>query len=121
MQPSMAANLLLPFDSFYKTWKDRPKDKIVEKLLEIGTLSTLTEVKFKLCSECQQVSQFPQGDMYTTRKPKGNSTFSTLEERLAEDIWQLMVCLDTHYQKYGTFCSRFSCQRLSPFYMPNIA
>jgi hypothetical protein len=26
-----------------------------------------------------------------------------------------------HYQKYGTFCSRFSCQRLSPFYMPNIA
>jgi hypothetical protein len=26
-----------------------------------------------------------------------------------------------HYQKYGTFCSRFSYQRLSPFYMPNIA
>ena len=26
-----------------------------------------------------------------------------------------------HYQKYGTFCSRFSCQRLSPFYMPNIS
>lgn len=95
MQPSMASNLLLPFDSFYKTWKDRPKDKIVEKLLEIGTVSTLTEVKFKLCSECQQVSQFPQGDMYTRRKPKGNSTFSTLEERLAEDIWQLMVCMDT--------------------------
>jgi hypothetical protein len=29
--------------------------------------------------------------------------------------------LFSHYQKYGTFCSRFSCQRLSPFYMPNIA
>jgi hypothetical protein len=26
-----------------------------------------------------------------------------------------------HYQKYGTFCSRFSCQRLSPFYIPNVA
>jgi hypothetical protein len=26
-----------------------------------------------------------------------------------------------HYQKYGTFFSRFSCQRLSPFYTPNIA
>jgi hypothetical protein len=27
----------------------------------------------------------------------------------------------THYQKYGTFYSRFSCQQLSPFYTPNIA
>jgi hypothetical protein len=31
------------------------------------------------------------------------------------------LLLTNHYQKYGTFCSRFSCQRLSPFYMPNIA
>ena len=33
----------------------------------------------------------------------------------------ILSCERKHYQKYGTFCSRFSCQRLSPFYMPNIA
>jgi hypothetical protein len=38
-----------------------------------------------------------------------------------EEITSKASSMIGHYQKYGTFCSRFSCQRLSPFYMPNIA
>jgi hypothetical protein len=54
--------------------------------------------------------------METEKRQRGNSLSSQTCRQL------LLRSLGTkHYQKYGTFCSRFSCQRLSPFYMPNIA
>jgi hypothetical protein len=52
--------------------------------------------------------------------PGQNSLFELKGVKCHRNI-SLSNSLDNHYQKYGTFCSRFSCQRLSPFYMPNIA
>lgn len=90
----MATNIS-PFDGFFEKWKSHPKATAVVKLLEIGTVESLTEFKFKLIDKGRQISEFPKGDAYTRRKPRGRSTFATLEERLADDIFELLVCLDT--------------------------
>jgi hypothetical protein len=91
----MATNTSL--DSLYEEWKSHPKDVIVGKCLEYGTVATLTEFKVKLSSRCQQIPSFPKGEAYVRRKPKGRSLFTSLvEERLADDIFQLLVCIDTN-------------------------
>lgn len=90
----MATNIS-PFDGFFEQWMSHPKATAVEKLLEIGTVESLTKFKFNLIDKGRQVSEFPKGDAYTRRKPRGRSSFATLEERLADDVFELLVCLDT--------------------------
>ena len=45
--------------------------------------------------KCQVIPDFPEGEFYSRRKPKGASVYSNLEERLADDIFELSNCLDT--------------------------
>jgi hypothetical protein len=90
----MATNTSL--DSLYEEWKSHPKDVIVRKFLEYGTVATLTEFKVKLTSRCQQIPNFPKGEVYARRKPIGLSLFTSLEVRLADDIFHLLVCIDTN-------------------------
>lgn len=76
--------------------KSQPKSVIVRKLVDEGTIESLTELKIKLVEESRQtVPNFPKGDLFTRRKPKGKSSFNSLEERLAGDIAELFILLDT--------------------------
>lgn len=76
--------------------KSQPKTVIVRKLVDEGTIESLTELKIKLVEESRQtVPNFPKGNLFTRRKPKGKSSFNSLEERLAGDIAELFILLDT--------------------------
>lgn len=83
------------FDGFVGQWKNHPKATIVEKLLEAGTVETLTEFKVNLIHKCRSIAAFPKGESYARRKPKGKSLYNTLEERLADDISELLICIDS--------------------------
>ena len=77
--------------------KNRPKLEIVNGLLDKGNVEHLTSLKVGLVAECRESCMlgFPTGELYTRRKPKDRSQFKSLEERLANDIVELFVCLDT--------------------------
>ena len=76
--------------------KNKPMDDIVRCLAEAGSVDTLTELKIALVEEaCKAVPDFPKGELYTRRKPRGRSVYATLEERLAVDIAVLFASLDT--------------------------
>ena len=76
-------------------WQCLPKDALVEKLVEEKDIEELTSLKLKLYDKCKEIKNFPGGEFYCRRKPKGSSNFSSLEERLADDVYELMNCLDT--------------------------
>ena len=77
--------------------KNRPKLEIVNGLLDTGNVEHLTNLKVGLVAECRElcILGFPTGQLYTRRKPKDRSQFKSLEERLANDIVELFICLDT--------------------------
>lgn len=76
--------------------KDIPKDEIVLRLADVGTIENLTELKIALVVEARNtISEFPKGEPYIRRKPKGRSALNTLEQRLAVDIAELFSSLDT--------------------------
>ncbi|CAB4027170.1 Hypothetical predicted protein, partial [Paramuricea clavata] len=70
-------------------------DALVEKLVEERNIEELTSIKLKLYDKCKEIKDFPRGEFYSRRKPKSSSGFSSLEERLADDVYELMNCLDT--------------------------
>lgn len=72
-----------------------PKDVLVEKLIEDKDVEQLTSIKLQLYEKCKSIKGFPNGEFYQRRKPKGRSLYSSLEERLADDVYELMTCLDT--------------------------
>ena len=76
-------------------WQCLLKDALVEKLVEEKDIEELTSLKLELYDKCKVIKDFPRGDFYCRRKPKSSSNFSNLEERLADDVYELMNCLDT--------------------------
>ncbi len=60
-------------------------------------VDSLTKLKLELVSKCQEIESFPKGNLYSRRKPKAQSAFSSLEERLGRDICLLCEFLDTGY------------------------
>ena len=54
-----------------------------------------------MVEEGRQFETFPKGDHYTRRKPKGCSKFSTLEERLANDICEIHEYCNTEVVTMG--------------------
>lgn len=77
--------------------KRQPKSVLVRNLVEKGSVEGLTELKVILVNEASEcVPNFPKGEFYARRKPKVNSSLNSLEERLAEDIAELCISLDTH-------------------------
>ena len=74
-----------------------PKRDIVNGLLESCSVEDLTCMKMEMAEKCKCISDFPKGEFYSRRKPKGASIFSSLEERLADDIFELLKCFDTGY------------------------
>jgi hypothetical protein len=70
------------------------RDALVEKLVEERNIEELTSIKLKLYDKCKEIKDFPRGEFYSRRKPKSSSGFSNLEERLADDVYELMNCLD---------------------------
>ena len=75
--------------------KNKSLDEIVQSLANVGSVETLTELKMSLVEEaCDSVAEFPEGELYTRRKPKAKSAYNTLEERLAVDIAELFTSLD---------------------------
>ena len=71
------------------------KGDVVQMLVGLGSVEKLTNIKLELCEMCRKVEDFPQGEFYLRQKLKGGSMFSCLEERLGDDIFELMKCLDT--------------------------
>ncbi|CAB4025725.1 Hypothetical predicted protein [Paramuricea clavata] len=49
---------------------------------------------FKKCVQ-KYIKCFPNGEFYQRRKPKSISSYSSLEDRLADHVYELMTCLDT--------------------------
>jgi hypothetical protein len=45
--------------------KNRPKQEIVNALLDDGNVETLTGLKVALVAECRELSEFPVGELYT--------------------------------------------------------
>ena len=76
-------------------WQCLTRDALVERLVEEKNIEELTSIKLKLYDKCKEIKDFPRGEFYSRRKPKGSSNFSSLEERLADDVYELMNCLDT--------------------------
>ena len=72
-----------------------PREVLVEKLLEDKDVEELTNLKLQLYEKCKYIKGFPNGEFYQRRKPKGTSSYSSLEEMLADDVYELMTCLDT--------------------------
>ena len=52
-------------------------------------------MNLELYEKCQTIKDFPKGEFYVRRKPKWTSAYANLEQRLADDICELMSCLDT--------------------------
>ena len=64
-------------------------------LLEDKDVEQLTNLKLQLYEKFKYIKGFPNGEFYQRRKPKGTSSYSNLEDRLADDVYELMTCLDT--------------------------
>ncbi|CAB4026393.1 Hypothetical predicted protein [Paramuricea clavata] len=52
-------------------------------------------MELQLYEKCKYIKGFPNEEFYQRRKPKGISSYSSLEDRLADDVYELMTCLDT--------------------------
>ena len=74
---------------------DRPRSEVVKELASYGNVDTLTQFKMKLVNDGRQRKNFPKGEYYIRRKPKGGSVYVTLEERLASDICEISDFLDS--------------------------
>ena len=59
-----------------------------------NSVEELTSLKLELLDKCQRYENFPKGNPYLRRKSKGNSSYSSLEERLSSDICELLTFLD---------------------------
>lgn len=103
--------------------KNLPKDIVVGKLIESGTVESLTELKFILVGEASdKVDGFPKSELYIRRRPREGSSFNTLEERLAHDVSELNICIDSGIVtpeikamfKVNESCSGEVCNSLSP-------
>ena len=91
-------DLLLELEVILICVQDQPRTYVVRRLARDGNVDSLTKLKMKLTSNCRSKSDdFPVGEPYLRRKPKGKSAFSSLEERLANDIYELSNFLDTGY------------------------
>ena len=73
-------------EALIKKISKQPRNDIVAELIRKGDIDSLTQFRLKLVEKGKQFETFPKGDPYTRRKPEGRSKFSTLEERLANDI-----------------------------------
>ena len=96
-------------------WNKTPLDSHTQKLKNICVLYQLSQI----IDEPTRVtkSSATQIDLILANNPESISNHGVIEIGISDHSFDLCC----HYKKYGTFCSRFSCQRLSPFYMPNIA
>ena len=74
---------------------NEPRQTVVEGLLKEGSLDSLLEMRMVMLQACQQHDNFPKGELYRRRRPKGGSAFTSLEHRLANDIFELNGFLDT--------------------------
>ena len=72
-----------------------PRNGFVKEVRNYGDIDSLTQIKTKLVSEFQKYDDFPKGDTYSRRKRKTKSAYTSLEERLARDIFELYTYLDT--------------------------
>ena len=72
-----------------------PKKDIVSGLVDSCSVEALTCMKMELVDKCKGISGFPDGEIYSRRKPRDGSSYSSLEERLADDIFELLKCFDT--------------------------
>ena len=82
-------------EALIKKISKQPRNHIVAELIEKGDIDSLTQFRLKLVEKGRQFDTFPKGDPYTRRKPKGCSKFSTLEERLANDICEIHEYFNT--------------------------
>jgi hypothetical protein len=64
------------------------------KVTQDKDVEQLTNLKLQLHEKCKCIKGFPNGEFYQRRKPKGTSSYSSLD-RLADDVYELMTCLDT--------------------------
>jgi hypothetical protein len=71
-----------------------PGDSLVEMLIEEKNIEQLTNIKVELFEECKNFKAFPQGELYSTRNPKGTGICNNLEDLLADDIYELRNFLD---------------------------
>ena len=81
-------------EAVIKKISKQPRNDIVAELIRKGDIDSLTQFRLKLVEKGKQFETFPKGDPYT-RKPKGCSKFSTLEERLANDICEIYEYFNT--------------------------
>ena len=82
-------------EALIKKISKQPRNDIVAELIRKGDIDSLTQFRLKLLEKGKQFETFPKGDPYTRRKPKGCSKFSTLEERLANDICEIYEYFNT--------------------------
>ena len=82
-------------EALIKKISKQPRNDIVPELIGKGDIDSLTQFRLKLVEKGKQFETFPKGDPYTRRKPKGCSKFSTLEERLANDICEIHEYFNT--------------------------
>lgn len=82
-------------DDVIAVFKCTAKEDLVAKLVEDGSVETLTGMKIALLERCQVIEGFPRGEHYARRRPKNASAFANLEQRLADDIAELLNCLDS--------------------------
>ena len=82
-------------EALIKKISKQPSNDIVAELIRKGDIDSLTQFRLKLVEKGKQFETFPKGDPYTRRKLKGCSKFSTLEERLANDICEIYVYFNT--------------------------
>ena len=81
-------------EALIKKISKQPRN-IVAELIRKGDIDSLTQFRLKLVEKGKQFETFPKDDLYTRRKPKGCSKFSTLEERLANDICEIYEYFNT--------------------------
>jgi hypothetical protein len=91
----MAAPIMMNLSRLLIECQCLPRDVLVEKIIEDKDVEQLTNLKLQLYEKCKNIKGFPYGEFYQRRKPKGTSHYSSLEERLADDVYELMTCLDT--------------------------
>ena len=86
---------MLTLEHILQKNRNRPRSTIVEELVKFGDVDSLTKLKLKIVSRCQENESFPKVGLYSRRKLKGQSRFSSLEEWLATDICLLYEFLDS--------------------------
>ena len=82
-------------EALIKKISKQPRNDIVAELIRKGDIDNLVQFRLKLAEKGKQFETFPKGDPYTRRKPKGCSKFSTLEERLANNICEIYEYFNT--------------------------